>query len=189
LPLMGWGAGHVQALSGGTPGRSPMLCPTACVIGRGGAVAFTVSTLLGRLGHAARICCRDRAISCPGMSSQHSTAFSISSEIFGGILAARCPIPAHESSHVRRAWRARSYEGREHPANPTAARRRCRVGRARLLNYVVRPQQYRLRDRQSESLSCLQVDDEFKLCRLLHWKIGRLGSFQDFVHVASGAPI
>ena len=29
---------------------------------------------------------------------------------------ATCPIPAHESSHVRRAWSARSYEGMEHLA-------------------------------------------------------------------------
>src|SRR5207249_9380818 len=80
----GWGAGHVQALSGGTPGRSPPLCLTACAIGRGGGVSFTASTLLGGLGHAARICFRGRAISCPGMSRRHATALSISSEIFGG---------------------------------------------------------------------------------------------------------
>src|SRR5438128_4427373 len=75
LPLIGWRTGHVQELSGGTPGRSPPLCPTACAIGRGGADSFTASTLLGRLGHAARICCRDRAMSCPGMSSRTLDGF------------------------------------------------------------------------------------------------------------------
>src|SRR4029434_1217714 len=84
LPLMGWGIGHVQELSGGTPGRSPLLCATACAISRGEVVSFTASTLLGMLGHAARICCRERASSCPGMSRRHSTALRIASEIFGG---------------------------------------------------------------------------------------------------------
>jgi hypothetical protein len=39
------------------------------------------------------------------------------------IPTATCPIPAHESSQVRSAQSARSYEGIEHPAKPTAARR------------------------------------------------------------------
>ncbi len=34
-----------------------------------------------------------------------------------------CPIPDQESSQERSAWNARSYEGMEHPAKPTAARR------------------------------------------------------------------
>ena len=37
--------------------------------------------------------------------------------------AATCPIPGHVSSQVRSAWSARSYEGIEHPAKPSAARR------------------------------------------------------------------
>jgi len=32
-------------------------------------------------------------------------------------------MPDHESSQVRSAWSARSYEGIEHPAKPSAARR------------------------------------------------------------------
>jgi len=36
---------------------------------------------------------------------------------------ATCPIPAHESSHVREGVLERSYEHMEHPAKPTAARR------------------------------------------------------------------
>src|SRR5262249_2199893 len=40
-------------------------------------------------------------------------------------------LPAHEFNQVRSAQRARSYEGIERVANPTAARRSCRVGRAR----------------------------------------------------------
>src|SRR6058998_831829 len=58
---------------------------------------------------------------------------------------ATCPIPAHESSHVRRAWRARSYEGIEHPAKPTAARRswpRCSI--MRLTRSPVHSQQQHL---------------------------------------------
>jgi hypothetical protein len=39
------------------------------------------------------------------------------------IPTATCPMPTQESGHERSAWRARSYEGREHPAKPTAARR------------------------------------------------------------------
>ena len=34
-----------------------------------------------------------------------------------------CPMPDQESSQERSAWSARSYEGREHPVKPTAARR------------------------------------------------------------------
>src|SRR3989442_1041141 len=37
--------------------------------------------------------------------------------------AATCPMLAQESSQKRSAWSARSYEGMEHPAKPTAARR------------------------------------------------------------------
>src|SRR4029450_494007 len=36
---------------------------------------------------------------------------------------ATCPIPAQESSQERSDQSARSYEGIEHPANPSAARR------------------------------------------------------------------
>jgi hypothetical protein len=39
------------------------------------------------------------------------------------IPTATWPMPDQESSQVRSACRARSYEGVEHPANPTAARR------------------------------------------------------------------
>jgi len=49
---------------------------------------------------------------------------SIADRSLGGALpTATCPIPVHESSQLRRAWRARSYEGSEHPAKPTVARR------------------------------------------------------------------
>src|SRR5262249_4647157 len=100
LPLMGSATGQVQALCGGTPGRSPLLCSTAFAIGRGGVVDFTASTLLGS-GHAARICCRDRAISCPGMSSRQLTALSISSEIFGGTVYVATLLSPTLSERVR----------------------------------------------------------------------------------------
>ena len=44
-------------------------------------------------------------------------------------------------------------------------------------------------DRQSDPLSGLQVDHQLKLRRLLDRKIGRLGSFEDLVHVIRYAPL
>jgi hypothetical protein len=35
---------------------------------------------------------------------------------------ATCPMPDQESSQERSAWSARSYEGSEYPAKPSAAR-------------------------------------------------------------------
>src|SRR5262245_14943994 len=51
----------------------------------------------------------------------------------------------------------------------------------------VRPSQHVRRNRDPDLLRCLQVDDELKFCRLLNWKISRLGAFQDFVYVGGGA--
>src|SRR4029453_4855713 len=39
------------------------------------------------------------------------------------------------------------------------------------------------RDRETEGLGGLQVEDQFELCRLLNREIGRLGPFQDTIHV------
>src|SRR4030095_4232259 len=57
-----------------------------------------------------------------------------------------------------------------------------------LLYDLIRPQQHRLRDGQPERLGGLQVDDQLVLRRLLDWQVGGLGSFQNLVHVSSGAP-
>src|SRR5437899_12906231 len=62
------------------------------------------------------------------------------------------------------------------------------VSWAGLLDHLIRPQQKRLRNRQSECLGCLQVDGQLELRRLLHGKIGGLGAFEDFVRVAPQVP-
>ena len=62
------------------------------------------------------------------------------------------------------------------------------LGRRRLLDYLIRPQQQRLWDRQAERLRGLEVDDEQVLGRLLYWELGRLGTLQDFVDIRGGSP-
>src|SRR5215467_12632918 len=72
-----------------------------------------------------------------------------------------------------------------------------RVGRAWLLDHLIRSQQQRLRDRQPQRLRGLHVDDEFELGGLLDGKIAGLGSFEDLVdenrctppHVGNGSPV
>ena len=54
-------------------------------------------------------------------------------------------------------------------------------------NDPIRPRQHIRRNRQTDLLGGLQIDHELELRRLLDRKIGGLGSFQDFVHVSSGA--
>src|SRR5215510_15748063 len=44
-------------------------------------------------------------------------------------------------------------------------------------------------DRQTDLLRGFQIDDELELRRLLHGKIGGLGSLQDLVHICSGTPV
>src|SRR2546429_8091164 len=57
--------------------------------------------------------------------------------------------------------------------------------RATLLNNLVCSQEQRPRDRQAERLGGLQVDDQLELRRLLDGKVGRFGTFEDSVHIAS----
>ena len=45
----------------------------------------------------------------------------------------------------------------------------------RLLNDLIRPQQQRRRDGEAEGLRGLEVDDQFKLGRLLDRQIARIG--------------
>src|SRR4029453_8861899 len=46
-----------------------------------------------------------------------------------------------------------------------------RVGRARLFDHLVRPQQQRLRDRQSQRLRRLEVDHQVELRGLFYWEV------------------
>src|SRR5437870_11193977 len=55
-------------------------------------------------------------------------------------------------------------------------------------DYLVRPEQNRLRNRYADLLCRLQVEDQLELRRLLDRQIGGLGTFQNFVNVGGGAP-
>jgi hypothetical protein len=50
-------------------------------------------------------------------------------------------------------------------------------------NDPIRPNQHVRRNRQSDQLSRLEIDEELKFHRLLHGQIRGLGSLQDLVHV------
>jgi len=50
-----------------------------------------------------------------------------------------------------------------------------------LLDDLVRLEQQRLRDRQSQCLSCLHVDDEIEFRRALDRKFRRLGALQNLI--------
>jgi len=39
-----------------------------------------------------------------------------------------------------------------------------------------------------ERLRGLQVDEEFKICRLLNWQLRRLGTFENLVDIDSSTP-
>ena len=54
---------------------------------------------------------------------------------------------------------------------------------ARLLDHLVRLEQERRRDHEPQSLGGLEVEDQFKPHRPLHWEIARFGPFQDFVYM------
>src|SRR5207245_4028689 len=97
-------------------------------------------------------------------------------------------MPAHESSQVRRAWSARSYEGIEHPAKPSAARRSWPRWSSTLLDDLVGSHEYGLRDRQTKRLRGLEIDDQFELGWLLHRKIRRLRAPEDLVHISGRTP-
>jgi hypothetical protein len=57
------------------------------------------------------------------------------------------------------------------------------------LDYLIRSFQHADWNCQTNLFCRLEVNDEFKLCRLLHGQISRFGTFQDLVHVNSRAPI
>jgi len=52
------------------------------------------------------------------------------------------------------------------------------AGQHALLDHLVRPEQERRRDRQAKRLGGLEVDDQFKLSRLLDWQVRRLGTLR-----------
>src|SRR6267142_3243301 len=97
-------------------------------------------------------------------------------------------MPLHESSQVRSAQRARSKEGMEQVANPTAARRSWPRWSSTLLDHLVSPLEQRLGDRQPERLRGLQVDHQLELRRLLDRQIRGLRASKDPVDVDSGPP-
>src|SRR5262245_41397108 len=51
---------------------------------------------------------------------------------------------------------------------------------------LIRPGKERLRNRESEGLRGLEVDDQLELCWLRYREIGGLGAFQDLADVHSG---
>src|SRR5262249_51770645 len=53
-------------------------------------------------------------------------------------------------------------------------------------NHLIRPRQHVGRNRQTDLLRCLEIDDELKLGRLLNGKVGGLGTFEDFIHIGCG---
>ena len=54
-------------------------------------------------------------------------------------------------------------------------------------NDFVRSCQHVRWNRQAKCLRGLQIDHELELRRLLHWQLGRLGTFKNFVDVVCGA--
>src|SRR5439155_17477767 len=68
----------------------------------------------------------------------------------------------------------------------------CGISSARslhLLDDLVRPEQERLRHRESERLGGLEVDDQLELGRLLDGQIPGLRTLENLVHVGGGAAV
>src|SRR5215470_17340006 len=74
------------------------------------------------------------------------------------------------------------------PARAAPARHRGMLG-VSLLDHPISPGEQRWRNRQSERLGGLEVDNQLERGGLLDGEIGRLGTLEDLVHVGSGAPI
>ena len=68
-------------------------------------------------------------------------------------------------------------------ANP-----KSKIENPKSLDHLIRPLEHAVRNCQTNLFCRLQVDDEFKLRRLLHRQISRFGAFQDLVHVNGRAP-
>ena len=52
-----------------------------------------------------------------------------------------------------------------------------------LSDHLVRSRQHMLRNNYAYLLRSFEIYHQFKFCRLLYRKVGRLGSFQDSIHV------
>jgi hypothetical protein len=97
-------------------------------------------------------------------------------------------MPGQESSHVHSAQSARSSEGNEHPAKPTAAHKElAALVEHGLLDDLVRSQQDGLRDRQAQRLRGFEVDDQLERGGLLDREIRRLYSFENLIDEVCGA--
>src|SRR5215471_20646242 len=60
---------------------------------------------------------------------------------------------------------------------------------SRLSDHLIRPIKHRLRNRQTDLLSRLQINHQLKLLRLLDRQVGRLSTFKDFVYVNGCATV
>src|SRR5262249_51711166 len=67
--------------------------------------------------------------------------------------------------------------------------RKAVIALAESLDYLIRPQQQRWRDREPEGLGGFEVDDELERRRLLNRKVGRLRAPQNPIHVDGGASV
>src|SRR5215471_13724181 len=56
-------------------------------------------------------------------------------------------------------------------------------------DHFICPRQHIRRNRQGDLLSGFEIDNELELLRLLHREVGGLGTLQNLVHVAGGAPV
>src|SRR2546427_7569768 len=66
--------------------------------------------------------------------------------------------------------------------------RRGTCAASSLIDHLIRPQQHRLRNRETESLRGLEVDYQFKLRRVLDGEITWAGSSENLVDIPCGVP-
>src|SRR5258708_6305910 len=75
------------------------------------------------------------------------------------------------------------------PCPKSANKRLMRCGIKSLFDQLVRAGEQRIRDRDPQGLGRLQVDDQYRLRRLLHRKIRRLLAFENTACVAAQKPL